>query len=226
MVLESTGVLGWIDDILRGRARASGQRSALPQVCAEVASVVLFGSVYGIVMGAHGEARLLQMVYSGLKIPLLILSSFLLTLPAVCMLQWFLGLHHDLGRTIRTLMRMQVGVAVFFAAMAPVVAFLYVSGISYWLALIVNVLVFGLGSLYGFMLLRELQRDLVARDARHRWCIRAWVGLYAVVVIQMAWMMRPFVGDPTLATEFFRGGQWDNAYLVVGELLLRTMSGS
>lgn len=217
--------MGWIDDILRGRALASSQRSPLPQVCAEVASVVLFGSVYGIVMGAYGEARLLQMAYSGMKIPLLILSSFLLTLPPVCMLHWFLGLHHDLGRTIRTLMRMQVGVAVFFAAMAPVVAFFYISGISYLQAVSVNVLVFGIGSFYGFMLLRELQRDLVARDLRHRWCIRAWVGLYALVVIQMTWMMRPFVGDPTLVTEFFRGGQLANAYLEVGELMMRMLSG-
>ena len=43
--------------------------------------------------------------------------------------------------------------------------------------------------------------------------------LYAFVGIQMGWVLRPFIGDPTGPVEFFRRGAWDNAYVIVARMI-------
>jgi len=43
---------------------------------------------------------------------------------------------------------------------------------------------------------------------------------YAFVGIQMAWLLRPFVGAPNTPVRFFREEAWGNAYVVVVKLLL------
>jgi len=40
---------------------------------------------------------------------------------------------------------------------------------------------------------------------------------------QMAWVLRPFVGNPDLPVTFFREEQWGNAYVEVVQTLLRSL---
>jgi len=39
--------------------------------------------------------------------------------------------------------------------------------------------------------------------------------LYVFVAVQLAWVLRPFVGSPNVPTRFFRENAWSNAYGVV-----------
>jgi hypothetical protein len=43
--------------------------------------------------------------------------------------------------------------------------------------------------------------------------------IYAFVGIQMGWVLRPFVGNPSEPASFFRADAWGNAYLVILQLL-------
>ena len=43
----------------------------------------------------------------------------------------------------------------------------------------------------------------------------AWIALYVFVAIQLAWVLRPFVGSPELEVSFFRAEAWSNAYVVI-----------
>jgi hypothetical protein len=36
----------------------------------------------------------------------------------------------------------------------------------------------------------------------------------------MAWVLRPFVGDPNQPTHFFREGAWGNAYVEVARMIV------
>ena len=38
--------------------------------------------------------------------------------------------------------------------------------------------------------------------------LRAWVGIYAFVGIQLGWTLRPFLGAPGEPARFFRGDDW------------------
>ena len=51
-----------------------------------------------------------------------------------------------------------------------------------------------------------------------------WWIIYAVVTIQMAWVMRPFIGRPGTPAEFFRSEAWTNAYIEIGHLIRHLLS--
>jgi hypothetical protein len=78
---------------------------------------------------------------------------------------------------------------------------------------------FGLASVAGQLLLRGYYQPLIARQPRHRTLLRVWIVVYAFVGIQMGWMLRPFIGSPNSAVQFFRKETWGNAYVIVVRLL-------
>ena len=67
--------------------------------------------------------------------------------------------------------------------------------------------------------MRRYYVPLVRRDKRHRVMMYFWLFLYMFVAIQMAWIMRPFIGNPNLGVSFFREGAWGNAYVEVARLI-------
>jgi len=34
----------------------------------------------------------------------------------------------------------------------------------------------------------------------------------------MAWVLRPFIGDPALPIQFFRPESWGNAFIIIGRM--------
>ncbi|MDR3617901.1 MAG: hypothetical protein P4L85_01015 [Paludisphaera borealis] len=183
-----------------------------------LAVVVVFGTFYGAVMGAYGGLdadRPWQMLYSGLKVPLLLTSAFLLSLPTFFVLNTLLGLRADFPRVVRALVSTQAGLTVVLASLAPITAFAYISGIGYQPAILFNALMFGTASVSAQSLLRREYRELIARNPAHRVMLRAWLVVYVFVGIQMGWVLRPFIGDPVRSVQFFREDSWSNAYIAV-----------
>lgn len=189
--------------------------------------VVVFGMFYGAVMGSYGGLdadRPWQMLYSGLKVPLLLTAAFLLSLPTFFVLNTLLGLRSDFPRVVRSLVSTQAGLTVVLASLAPITAFAYVSGISYQPAILFNALMFGTASFSAQGLLRREYRGLIARNPAHRAMLRAWLVVYVFVGIQMGWVLRPFIGDPGRPVQFFREDSWSNAYLAVLDIVWRVFS--
>ena len=46
-----------------------------------------------------------------------------------------------------------------------------------------------------------------------------WLGIYVFVAIQLAWVLRPFIGSLGAPVQFFREDSWGNAYIVVARLI-------
>ena len=191
--------------------------------------VLVFGLFYGAVMGSFGGVagrRALQPVYSGLKVPLLLLVTFALSLPSFFVMNTLLGVRDDFPQVLRGLVATQAALTVVLASLAPLTAFWYASFRDYDQALAFNALAFGVASVAAQALLRRWYRPLVARNPRHRVLLRAWLVIYAFVGIQMAWVLRPFVGHPGGPTRFFRyGAAWGNAYEHVAETLWQAVGG-
>ena len=61
---------------------------------------------------------------------------------------------------------------------------------------------------------------LIAKNPRHRVMLWMWLFVYCFVAIQMAWVLRPFIGQPGISPSFFRKEAWGNAYVAVLETLL------
>lgn len=212
------------DVVLRG----GGARDELSWA-SRLLIVAVFGVLYGAVMGAYGGLdadRPWQMLYSGLKVPLLLTAAFLLSLPTFFVLNTLLGLRSDFLQVVRALVSTQAALTIALASLAPITAFAYVSGIGYQPAILFNALMFAAASLGAQGRLRREYRGLIARDPAHRTMLRAWLVVYIFVGIQTGWVLRPFIGDPGRAVQFFREDSWSNAYIAVWNIIWRVVSGA
>ncbi|QDS97012.1 hypothetical protein [Adhaeretor mobilis] len=224
------------DDVLRradwtARSDGNGARGRSAHSLIRLLScIVTFAFLYGAVMGSfRGLAGLpsweWQMLFSATKVPLLLTGSFFITLPTFFVLSTLLGLRQDFTATVRALFAAQAGLAITLAALAPLTMLCYASTSNYSQALALNGLMFAVASLAGQMLLRVHYRPLIARNPRHRQMLLAWGTAYAFVAIQLAWLLRPFLGTKGLEVQFLRTDVWDNAYVVVVRLIWRAVFG-
>ena len=208
--------LGEADSLLRAEpARETPWRWRLT-------ALVVFGAFYGTVMGSYsqdGGVRPLQMVYSGLKVPLMLTASFALSLPTFFVVNTLLGLRGDFPRVVAALTTTQAGLTVILASLAPITGFLYISGLDYRKAILLNGLMFAAASFGAQAILRRSYRELIAARPIHRQALRAWLVVYVFVGVQMAWILRPFIGDPYQPTQFFRQEGFSNAYVAVAEMI-------
>ena len=190
--------------------------------------VILATALYGGVMGSFGgigPSNWLQILYSATKVPLLLGVSFVLTVPSFFMLNTLVGLRGDFRRAMAAVTTAQAGVAITLASLCPFVALFNASSRDYPWAILFNALIFAIATFTGQALLRRFYRPLIASNSRHRSLLRVWVVVYALVAIQMAWVLRPFIGGHGEATTFFRPGAWGNAYVVVWDLIWNTLRG-
>jgi hypothetical protein len=193
-----------------------------------IALMICCGLIYGSVMGSWAKTldtiRPWQMFFSGVKVPLLLSATFLLSLPSFYVANTMLGLQQDFGDALRSLLATQAALTIVLAALSPFTLFWYVSGAEYDQALAFNALMFGIASLAVQLLLRKLYRPLIQRNRLHIWMVRTWLLIYSFVGIQMGWVLRPFIGSPDRPTTFFREDAWGNAYLVIYELFHKLLA--
>ena len=200
------------NDLLRTRSPDRVVATLPPHFLALLLTVA--GFAYGAVMGAFGLSPL-QILYSGIKVPILLTASSLICLPSFFVINTLLGLRDDFPIVFRALVSTQITMAIVLASLAPLTAMTYVSSGDYHLAIVFNGLMFLAASLVSHVQLSRMYEPLIQQSRRHRVGRRVWLVLYIFVTIQLAWMLRPFVGSPGLPSTFFRPGVWDNAYVVV-----------
>ncbi len=181
--------------------------------------ILLFGAFYGAVMGTFGGVRPQQVLFSAIKVPLLLVVTGGLSVPSFFVLYSLWGLRGDFGPVLRALLSTQAALAVVLASLAPFTLLFYLSSSHYEGALLFNGAMFGVASASAQLLLRRLCRPLMQRDPRHRKLLWGWLVVYAFIGIQLGWVLRPFVGSPNNPTAFFRADSLSNAY----EALLHTV---
>lgn len=202
----------------------------------KVATIVfVFGPIYGAAMGAYafvvGKRNIIeqfpQLIYSGVKVPLLIALTVLISLPSFYVINTLLGLRDDFRVALRAIISAQAGMAVILVSFFPLTLFLYFSlaaeEVSYATAVLFNAAMFGVASVSAQVLLRGYYQCLIDRNRRHLWMVRMWILVYAFVGIQAGYVLRPFIGDPKAPTTFFRKESFQNAYVKVLELIWQVL---
>ncbi|HEV3168652.1 MAG TPA: hypothetical protein VGZ22_31895 [Isosphaeraceae bacterium] len=215
-------LLAHADDVLRGREWTSRATQPWPALGRLSAFVVICGLTYGAAMGLFGGLggdRAWQVFYSAVKVPILLVATFALSLPSFFVLNTLLGVRADFVQALRALAAAQAGLTIILVSLAPITLFWYASSADYPTAILFNALMFAIASTGAQILLRREYRPLIARNPRHRWLLRIWLLLYAFVGIQMGWILRPFLGAPDKPVQFFRGGTWENAYVIVVRMI-------
>jgi len=215
------GLLESADALLRGRERAWSWK-----VLALV--IVVFGPVYGAVMGSYafaGPERLLQVLYSAVKVPMLLLVTTGICLPGFFVISTVAGVRDDFRASFAAILSGQATMSVMLAALAPVTALVYVSGAPYGVALLTNAAMFAVGTGAAQFVMRRDYRVLIARRPRHRALLVFWAVLYAFVGIQLGWTLRPFIGVPGWFPTFLRDEPLTNAYVEVWAIVRRAVRG-
>ena len=193
--------------------------------------VCIMGPIYGIAMGSYAwvdghrsfEQQIFQMLYSGVKLPLLITTTVFLALPCFFVLNTLLGLREDFGEAVRAVVSAQAGLVIILASLTPLTLFFYVSNTaapSYPKAILFNALMFAVASISAQRLLASWYAPLIKKNSRHQSMMVLWIFLFAFVGIQMGYVLRPFIGDPTSPTTFLRENPFENAYVRVWKLVL------
>jgi hypothetical protein len=214
-----TSVFTQADEILRAAAWPSRAARPVRGTRDLLLLVLLFGVTYGTVMGTFGGIRSIQVLYSALKVPLLLLVTFLISVPSFFVINTLLGLRSDFAHATGALISAQAGLTIILASLAPLTALWYLSFGDNHAAVVFNGVMFAIASLGAQRILRRLYQPLIERNARHRTMLRFWLVIYTFVAVQMAWVLRPFVGDPIMPTHFFRSGAWGNAWEVIARLV-------
>jgi hypothetical protein len=180
--------------------------------------IIAAATAAGAVMGMYGGLapdRFEQILYSSLKLPVLLLGTFVLCLPGFLTVNVMLGVAGDFPQAMRAILRTQATISVVHLSFMPLVALWYLLVREHAWAVLVNATALGAASLAAQLVLRRDYRPLIDRNPVHRGLMWAWLVLYAFVGVQLAWVLRPYIGTPGMDTTFFREDSWSNAYLAV-----------
>jgi hypothetical protein len=210
----------WFDRQIAGVLVSGAAQSRRRRIVWALVTAVLYGAAMG-----SSDARALQMVYSGLKLPLLLGVTFLISLPSFFLINAIAGVGRDFGRVVSALLASQAVLTVVLCSFAPVILFWYASSPDHEWNLLFNVILFAIASGASQFALRRHYAPLIASAAVHSRLMKLWVFVYAFVGIQSAWVLRPFVGDPSRPTQFLRDDPWTNAYVWVARMIGRVVLG-
>ncbi len=176
------------DNLLRARPWAVQAGETGTRLVQLAGLIVVFGVIYGAIMGSFGgfaDGRILQAVYSALKVPLLLIVTFALSLPCFFILNTLWGLRSDFSMVLRALLATQAGMTVILASLGPFTALWYFSSSNYQGAILFNLLMFSLASISAQVLLRKFYRPLLEKNDKHRLLLRVWFVIYGFVGIQI-----------------------------------------
>ncbi len=190
-------IFSLLDELLRSpRAiaeRVRRREDLRPLVMAALLALVLGAGVFGAVLGsARGGA---QLGYSALKLPLAVLLTLCLCVPAFAAIARALGRGIDLGGVVGLSLAAAGRAALVLLAFAPAVWFALDRGIGYHASVLLSALCYGVA---GLSALRVMQSGL-GRDVRGVGILVCCAAVLLPTGAQSAWMMRPFIGRPSQA---------------------------
>ena len=181
-------------------------------------SCVILGALYGVVMGLlsllQGEAvplweKSVMPVVCGVKIPTLYLLTLAIIFPPIYVMNAFAGAKLGFRKVAAIMLFGTTVTLVLLASFASVALFFSLtSGSGSFVKLLHTVFFFIAGWAGWAQMLRCLNRatsvGLRVGPSTPAWLTVFWLGLYAFVGLELAWVMRPFFGTPGQPFELFR----------------------
>lgn len=193
----------------------SGQHLAGVAWSLFLATFVFLGC-YGVLMGLGGGP--LQALASAIKLPILFLLTLSICLPALHLLHMVFGSKQSVLQQVVLMLAAFAVTSALLLGFAPVIAFFMMTTRSYPFIKLLHVGTIAFCAVIGMRFFSAGMRLTVSPDepgiALRQRILRGWLLLYMFVGTQLAWTLRPFIGDPDRSFEWVRavGG---NFYLDV-----------
>jgi hypothetical protein len=177
-----------------------------------VAVIILGAGLYGAAMGWWRDPC--QALYVAIKFPLIILLVTGGNTLINGMLAPLLGLDIRFRQSFSAIVMSFTVTSAILGAFSPIMAFLVwnapainsktTADLTYNFILLTNVAVIGLAGVAGNARLFQLLSRLVSNRAVALRVMFAWLAGNLFLGSQLTWILRPFIGSPTLPIEFLR----------------------
>ncbi len=174
--------------------------------------IIMGAGLYGAAMGWWRDPE--QALYVAIKFPLIILLTTAGNALLNAMLAPLLGLNIPFRQSFSAILMSFTVTAAILGAFSPLLAFLVwnappmspeaVSGPAYNLIKLTHVVVIAFAGVTGNARLFQLLAQLGGSRMVARRVLLAWLGVNLFLGSQLSWILRPFIGAPTLPVEFFR----------------------
>jgi hypothetical protein len=197
-----------------------------------VAVIVLGAGLYGAAMGWWRDPQ--QALFTAVKFPLIILLTTAGNAILNAMLAPLLDLNIPFRQSCSAILMSFTVAAAILGAFSPVMAFMIwnappmspqaVSGATYSFIKLTNVAVIAFaGSTGNVRLFQTLARLGGSRAVAFR-VLLAWLAGNLFLGSQLSWILRPFIGSPSLPVEFFRaaalhGNFYENVFHSLMQIL-------
>jgi hypothetical protein len=204
-----------ISTLLRGETETISAWSAswnTSRFLLHVAVVILGAGFYGAAMGWWRDPQ--QALYVAIKFPLIILLTTLGNVLINGMLAPLLGLNIPFRQSFSAIVMSFTIAAAILGAFSPLIAFMVwnapdlaaknFSGSTYNFILLAHVSVIALAGATGNVRLFQLLARLGGSRAVALRVQFAWLAGNLFLGSQLSWILRPFIGSPTLPVEFVR----------------------
>lgn len=158
-------------------------------------TILIFSAVYGATMGFY--ASNLQIIYSAIKVPILLLISLYITVPSYYVLYSLLGGKRNLDQTVILLLSSITIMSIILLAMVPVNLFFIItttrSSTTYAFTVFLNVTIFTLGGFFALLHFINGAKSLYT-DSKENWKPAFLLGSLILMFIgtQLAWVLRPY----------------------------------
>jgi len=199
-----------------------------------VAAVVVGAGLYGAAMGSWRDA--LQALYTGIKLPLVILLTTLGNGLLNGMLAPLLGLNLGFRQSLMVVLMTFAITAVILGALSPVAAFIVwntppltgmtrLSSVEYGFLQLTLVVFIAFAGVTGNRALVPLLREWSGSARTARCVLLAWLTVNLLLGSQICWVLRPFIWDPSrpvefIGPEYLRGSFYETVFNAVRQLLI------
>lgn len=198
---EAQPIRGWIEQVSAARLT----------LC--LITIVTGTALFGAAVGSWRDPQ--QAVYTAIKFPLIVLLTTLGTGLLNAMLAPLLGLNLSLRQSLLAVLLSFTIAAVILGGTSPLIWFLVwntpplVPGAratisAHSLLLVSQTAVIAFAGVAANARLLRLLRELSGSCAVSGRVLFAWLGVNLLLGSQLAWILRPFVGSPSLPVEFLR----------------------
>jgi hypothetical protein len=235
MPVAGASNLSEIGVLLRGepeKITAWTERADVRRLALHLGVVVIGAGLYGAAMGWWRDPQ--QAFYVAIKFPLIILLTTIGNTLLNAMLAPLLGLNIPFRQSFAAILISFTVTAAILGAFSPLMAFLIwnappispeaVSGPTYSVIKLMQVTVIAFAGVVGNARLFQLLTRLGGSQAIARRVLFAWLTVNLFLGSQLAWILRPFIGSPSLPVEFFRttalhGNFYENVFHSLQQIL-------
>jgi hypothetical protein len=225
-----------IATLLRGESQSIAvwtEQWSVQRFAFHVGVIVMCAGLYGAAMGWWRDPQ--QALFTAAKFPLVILLTTAGTALLNAMLAPLLGLNIPFRQSFSAILMSFTIAAAILGAFSPLMAFMVwnappmspetIRGATYSFIKLANVVVIAFAGTTGNARLFQLLTRLGGSRTVALRVLFAWLAVNLFLGSQLSWILRPFIGSPSLPVEFFRatalhGNFYENVFHSVQQILL------